>query len=265
MLAFQACDPGSIPGQRIFASLYAKSAKMTQCYNFSVFIPSKSEQIYKLKISNFDEFIQALGKFDKKFNIFDFQLILFKENVENKWEDPANKRGARFIIFFPSDILAVRTFCLLSYFWITKSFKFASNIVGIYSTVKQRKSSIQIWVDDGFDTKNLSERYSYLVDWMKNVAGINEDQVMIHYLLHPNYRVYRTGSSSTKQLSLKNELRVQAIQIPSFQYCISRLKSGESISPTREPKFNLEVATTYKRSRKERRANPSYVDNITKG
>ncbi|KAK8854059.1 eukaryotic translation initiation factor 4E [Tritrichomonas musculus] len=217
--------------------------------------PNPSAEIFSTNISSTDMFLDIISSLDSKVPSENYQVLLHREGIRLEWEDKANKQGGRYSLFFASNIMAFRTFCILSVEWISKNLSFNDHITGLCVSIKDRSWNVQIWVDDGFDSRNISERYEYLINWLKNVVNIqNNDTYIIEFRIHPTYREYKTPLSKIKE---------QANQIASFQTCIKQLiGGGPSSKKIHPPPFDYKVAIFHKRSRRKRRELKSYVDRV---
>ncbi|OHT08682.1 hypothetical protein TRFO_04740 [Tritrichomonas foetus] len=215
----------------------------------------KSAEVSIANMETIDQFNDAIISLDlSKYS--NYQVALYHTGTTLEWENSVNKNGGRFSLFFDSKIYAFRTFCVLIVDWFNKSFEFHNHIVGSLVSIKSQFANVQIWVDDGFDSKLLAQRYQYLVDWLKNFADIqNTDRYEIEFHVHPTYRTYNTSAQ---------EVRSQANSIASFTTRVKQLSNGdEDGSECCPPVFNYDVAVAHKRSRKERRSKKSYVDLFT--
>ena len=217
--------------------------------------PNPPSEIFSDNVTSVDQFLEVISSLDSSIPPENYQVSLHRENLRLEWEDKANKQGGRFSLFFASNIMAFRTFCILSVEWITKSLKFSEHILGFFVAIKNSSWNLQIWVDDGFDSRVISERYEYLVEWLTNVVNIQNDSYIIEFRVHPTYREYKTPIAKIKE---------QANQIASFQTCIKKLIGGVTGSKKLQPPpFDYNIAIFHKRSRKDRREVKSYIDRFS--
>lgn len=216
---------------------------------------SPPSDIFSEDVSSVDQFLNVISSLDSNVTSENYQVSLHRDGIRLEWEDQANKQGGRFSLFFASNIMAFRTFCILSVDWITGSLKFSDHIIGFFVAIKNSSWNVQIWVDDGFDSRVISERYEYIVEWLKNVVNIQNDNYIIEFRVHPTYREYKTPIAKIKE---------KANQITSFQTCIKKLVGGASGSKKLQPPpFDYNIAIFHKRSRKDRREVKSYIDHIS--
>lgn len=182
---------------------------------------------------------------------YNYHIQLFLNGANPKWEEPINNKGGRFLIFFSTNIDAIRAFAIFTTDWLSNKIEFSANIVGVLVSIKLNAFNIQIWVNDGFDSSALAQRWQYLYNYFISIR--TKLLLDMEFHVHPTYRVYNTP---------KSDVRTQANQIPSFGEYIDRFYGLTRQHAVEIPSFDLSVVQIHKRSRVERRQKPSFVDSV---
>lgn len=216
--------------------------------------PQHKTQVMQATIRNSNEFLDKVSEMDSVLPYYNYQVSLFKEGINPDWYRTQNgKETGHFVIFFSTNIHAFRAFCILSVDWMNRQIDFFENIEGILVAIKAHYWYLQIWVDDGFTSSKIINRYYTLIGFLRDTIGIADSTLyQIGFQTHPQ-KTNNTNSNA----------KVHAITIPTFQECLKNM-AGEQFSDEKEDvaQFDLSVVNIHKRSRKERRLNPSYVDNV---
>lgn len=225
-------------------------------YHLSVVLTLPSQPQTEAKqadIQTWDDFLYQISSLDSLLPSYNYQISFFKEGLTPDWSQPnenQHKQGGHFNIFWSTKVQAFRSFVFLCIDLMTNKIEFAPHIDGILVGIKYSYWHVKVWVDDGFISSRVSQRYSFLLNYFQNIVGKDDhNSFKIGFQVHPTYRVYTAPHTP-------------AIKPKTFQACINEVLGDAEEKPRLQ--FDLKVATQYKRSRKERRENPSYVDNIIK-
>lgn len=205
-------------------------------------------------IHNPTEFLDKISEMDSILPYYNYQVSIFREGINpDLYKPQSGKEGGHFVIFFSTNIQAFRSFCIFAVDWMNKFFDFSENIEGVLVAIKNHYWYLQIWVNDGYTPSKIVNRYYALNGFLRATIGINDQSLyQIGFQIH-----------SQKTNSHQENLKAQAISIPTFQECISKVVGDLSTSNKEQTAlFDLAVVNLHKRSRKERRLNPSYVDNV---
>ncbi|OHS97742.1 hypothetical protein TRFO_35991 [Tritrichomonas foetus] len=229
-----------------------------------VFPKDKSKtEVNKIDITNSDDFLFEVSKIDSSIPYYNYTVSLFRHGLAPDWSKaPPNSTGGHFRISFPTNIQAFRSFVFLAVDFLNtkrKAIPFSENIEGLLVNIKKIDFTIQVWVNDGFSGSKIAQRYAFFNTWLNNTVS-SDKTAQIEFHAHPTYRTYHTTSKDAKALAGK---------IRTFQDCIKDVVGAkdsnhkESASNNKElAVFNYKVAILHKRSRVERRMNPSYIDSI---
>lgn len=216
--------------------------------------PQQKNRVMQAIIKNSTEFLDKVSQMDSLLPYYNYQVSFFREGISPDMHKFQNgKESGHFVIFFSTNIQAFRSFCIFSVDWMNRSFDFSDNIEGILVSIKNHYWYMQIWVNDGYDSSKIVNRYYALNGFLRGIIGINDQSLyQIGFQIH-----------SKKANNYQDNPKAQAISIPTFQECIIKV-AGESPSNNVDQTalFDLSVVNIHKRSRKERRLNPSYVDNV---
>lgn len=216
--------------------------------------PQQKNKVMQATIQSYNEFLDKVSQMDSVLPYYNYQVSFFREGINPDMYKPQNgKESGHFVIFFSTNIQAFRSFCIFSIDWMNRSFDFSDNIDGVLVAIKNHYWYMQIWVNDGYHSSKIVNRYYALNGFLRGSIGINDQSLyQIGFQIH-----------AKKGNNYQENPKAQAISIPTFQECIIKT-SGELSSNDIEQTalFDLSVVNLHKRSRKERRLNPSYVDNV---
>ena len=74
--------------------------------------PNPSSEFFSANISSVDQFLDVISTLDSNIPGENYQVSIHRDGMRFEWEDEVNKHGGRFSIFFASNIMAFRTFCI---------------------------------------------------------------------------------------------------------------------------------------------------------
>ena len=237
---------------------------MTDIFDFTVYenekIASKPAQF-----SNIEEFRTAFLNYNSyiKNPKSSFKLTVFRSGLSDSKDIEENKFGGYFNIVCDVNYLGLRCFVYIIFKLLNHKFNenFQNNINGVVFKSK-RKYFVQVWVNDGYVTGNIEERYNELMSKIINPLHGTNFAPLIEFFPLQNYKKFATPSQNDNQGGTNqrgqgsndtyNQFRRLGYNITPFAKCL------EDISPSilqfpKEPKFSMDVATVYKIPWSERR------------
>lgn len=217
-------------------------------YDLTLVMKSGALKLINEEISTPDMFLDSVSSVNLgPGNKYNYTLQLLIHGIHPDWKDEIHLNDGRFVISFATNIKAIRAFCLFGYDWINNLFGFSNQICEITASIRQSQCQLQIWVKDGFSSDSLSSRMEQIIQYFKtNHFGVDNstDIISIDYNVNQGYKDF-TFQRNTK--------------FPSYSSIIERFVPGLK---SQELTDDYDEVTYFKRSRKERREAPSFVDQV---
>jgi len=229
-------------------------------HSFNIYFSSTYKEIqseYKGSFRDENGLKEKLVNLSSDCNGYNYKIEVFYGQLDSNFESVENSKGGVYSLHCATNYICFRAFVFLILKWINKKLQFFDHINGFIFICKKDYCITQIWVNDGFNLSEISQRYNILLDLVNNSlrsSSTSNDpttEITIDYSPHHIYKEYKKPP----------EVKASGFKVKSFGQCCEEI-SPDILSLPSQPAFNMDVVTIHKLPRSVRRQRQSSNQNI---